>query len=147
MKTIMKYTNNVIDLDASRLYRSIEKSQKRLEPIAEFINNKLNIPTDSYKYYEAENKENFIFVVFDIIDLRVSNFSEKATWSAIAIYAGTKRLLSVNMAYTKQEGAQVINCSLLLRNKMKMKNCLDNDDIRQICSTYIKYYILPELEG
>lgn len=143
----MKYTNNVIDLDATRLYKSIEKSQHSIESVAEFISRNLNVPLDYYKYYELAEKEDFLFVVFDVIDLRISDYNEKATWSALAIFAGAKRLLSINMAYTKQEGSHVVNCSTLSRNRMKMKNCLNNEDIKQVCSNYLRDNILPELEG
>ena len=128
----------------------MKEIQQLLEPLANELSKVLDIPVDSIDSYTEEYKEedkDYLYLVLDYYNFSCTKGLQSATWSGLSLLAGDTTLLAVNVAYNRKEGAIVVNCSTLVRKKMRMSYGLDFEEIRQACLAYVKAHIIPNMEN
>jgi len=136
----MKYTppSNVIDLNHVWWEKQLAGINDQAEQVENAIYEVLDQGFDCE--YEPGEIQSFI----GLSNFR--NLGEKSAWTALTFYVDRKPVFLLNAVCDRKQGAEIINCGRLIRNKIELYYCSDFEEVLASARRYAKNHIIPKLE-
>jgi hypothetical protein len=144
-------SGNVVDFQETRMRQHSLVLQFALRSLAERLARTIKCDLLVLEALETEREEDLAdrsYAVFDFVDQRITKKKGilSAQWIPFAVFVKGRRVLSLHASYDVR-GARLQGITLIDNGKEIFTTCSKMLTAEKVCSSYLKSYVLPLVEG